>query len=58
MVFDFNDGSDTNYVKTIANGAKIDEPIDQPTKAGYVFKYWALSTNLNQEIVYEFKSRI
>lgn len=49
VVFDFNDGSDTNYVKTIANGAKIDEPIDQPTKAGYVFKYWALSTNLNQE---------
>ncbi len=49
VVFDFNDGSDTNYVKTIVNGAMIDEPIDQPTKAGCVFKYWALSTNLNQE---------
>lgn len=47
--FDFNGGASTNYVISIPNGVKIDEPIEQPNKAGYVFKYWALSTNLNQE---------
>lgn len=49
VVFDFNGGASTNYVISIPNGVKIDEPIEQPNKAGYVFKYWALSTNLNQE---------
>lgn len=49
VVFDFNGGASTNYVISISNGVKIDEPIEQPNKAGYVFKYWALSTNLNQE---------
>lgn len=49
VIFDFNGGASTNYVISIPNGVKIDEPIEQPNKAGYVFKYWALSTNLNQE---------
>ena len=49
VVFDFDGGASTNYVISIPNGVKIDEPIEQPNKAGYVFKYWALSTNLNQE---------
>lgn len=49
VVFDFNGGASTNYVISIPNGVKIDESIEQPNKAGYVFKYWALSTNLNQE---------
>ena len=49
VIFDFNGGGRTNYVISIPNGVKIDEPIEQPNKAGYVFKYWALSTNLNQE---------
>ncbi len=49
VTFDTNGGSEVSYNVTVKNGDTLNKPIVQPTQSGYVFKYWALSTNLNSE---------
>lgn len=49
VVFDTNGGSFDSYFVTVEDGAKISKPLNHPIKTGYVFKYWALSTDLTQE---------
>ena len=49
VVFDTNGGLSNNYVSSVEHGQVVEEPTLYPLKDGCVFKYWALSTNLNQE---------
>ena len=41
VTFDYGNGEPT-VVKEVKHGEKVDEPEDNPTKSGYVFKCWSL----------------
>ena len=49
VIFDTNAGDTNSHFATVQHGVALDKPTTQPIRDGYVFKYWALSTNLNQE---------
>lgn len=49
IIFDTNGADAYSFCETVEHGSMVDSPNVNYTKDGYVFKYWALSTNLNQE---------
>ena len=55
VTFEYNDGTDTSYTTSVANNDNLCKPVNKPIRLGYIFKYWALSSNLNTEYNWDSK---